>query len=57
MLSPLGVLAGTPSSPTRSRSAALEVGFSFLILFVAFRLVMRAIQPQQDESGQGLEID
>ncbi len=50
LLSPVGVVAGAVVANAVPQRA-LEVGFSILILFVAFHLVMRALQPQQDESS------
>lgn len=47
LLSPLGVIAGAVVAnavPQRS----LEVGFAILILFVAYRLVRKALQPQPE---------
>jgi uncharacterized membrane protein YfcA len=51
VLSPVGVLIGAVIANTVSQRT-LEVGFAVLILFVAFRLVRRALEPPpQEEVG------
>ena len=53
LLSPLGVLAGAVVAnavPER----ALEIGFSVLILFFAYRLAVRGLQQQADPADDRL---
>jgi uncharacterized membrane protein YfcA len=57
LLSPAGVIVGAVVANTVPERA-LEIAFSVLILFVAYRLVLKALEPEQaKDPHRAVEID